>query len=107
MKTIAKPAWLDAGTGISFFSTQKLGVLLGLYTCDGVTSGEWRNPAYLRSQRTFNIFIKNSHCQSAQQRIFGIWKMIDNTFRLQVIIEELEGNLPKVKIKLIKNKLKK
>lgn len=102
METIAKPGWLDAGTGISFFSTQKLGVLLGLYACDGVTSGEWRNPAYLRSQRTFNIFIKNSHCQSAQQRILGIWNMIDNTFRLQVIIEELEGNCTKNKDKINK-----
>lgn len=45
MKTIAKLAWLDAGTGISFFSIQKLGVLLGLYACDGVKSGEWRNSA--------------------------------------------------------------
>lgn len=49
MKTVAIPAWLDARTGISLFSTQKWGVLPGLNAYDGVTSGEWINRAYLRS----------------------------------------------------------
>lgn len=49
MKTVAKPAWLDARTGISLFSAQKWGVLPGLNAYDGVTAGELRNRAYLRS----------------------------------------------------------
>lgn len=50
MKTVAKPAWLDARTGISLFSAQKWGVLRnGLNAYDGVTAGELRNRAYLRS----------------------------------------------------------
>lgn len=31
MKTVAKPAWLDAGTRISLLSTQKWGALPSLY----------------------------------------------------------------------------
>lgn len=31
MKTVAKPAWLDAGTGISLLSAQKWGTIPSLY----------------------------------------------------------------------------
>lgn len=58
MKTVAKPAWLDAGTGISLLSTQKRGALPSLHAVFA---------SHLRMEK-LSLFKKLEHFQHFYQK---------------------------------------